>query len=215
MKVSILRALAALLIGAALTACGGKATFDVSGTISGLTNNGLILTNNGGDEIRIPAGATSFTFPRRISYGETYNIEFKKNADGTPIYPDHMVCSIGYNTGSAGHTISINALVVCSQATHLLGGTVTGLANCPATTQAAPYCLTLANGSSGGTLSIAKPADGSNNTPFTFSAAVKDGDSYGVTVLTQPTNMNCTVVNASGVMHTTDVGNVVVNCVPK
>lgn len=213
MKFSILRALAALAIGAALAACGGKATYDVSGTISGLTNKGLILTNNGGDDLSIPAGATSFTFARRISYGETYDIEFKKNADGTPIYPEHMVCNLGYNTGSAGHTVSINAIVVCSQATHNLGGTVIGLANCPATTTAAPYCLTLANGSN--TLSIAKPADGSNNTPFTFSAVVKDGDSYGVTVLTQPTNMNCTVTNDSGVMHTTDVGNVVVNCVPK
>jgi len=215
MKFTCVRALAALALGLALSACGGKASYDVSGTISGLTNDGMILTNNGGDDIKIPAGATSFTFPHRASYGDNYDIEFKVLADGvTKAYPDHMTCVIGYNTGSAGHTVSINAQITCSQATHNLGGTVTGVANCPATTDAAPYCLTLVNGSTGGQISIAKPTDGSDSTSFTFASQVKDGDSYGVTVLTQPSNMTCTVTNGSGVMHTSDVGNVVVNCVP-
>lgn len=214
MKFTFVRALAALALGLALSACGGKASFDVSGTISGLTNDGMILTNNGGDEIHIPAGATTFTFPQRASYGDNYDIEFKKNADGTPIYPNHMTCVIGYNTGSAGHTISINAQIVCQQATHNLGGTVFGVSNCPAPTDSAPYCLTVANGSTGGQMSITKPTDGSDSTSFTFATQVKDGDSYGVTVLTQPPNMTCTVTNATGVMHTGDVGNVVVNCVP-
>jgi hypothetical protein len=215
MKFTFLRALAALALGLALSACGGKATYDVSGTISGLTNDGMILTNNGGDDISIPAGATSFTFPHRASYGDNYDIEFKLLADGVNrAYPNHMTCVIGYNTGSAGHTVNINAQIVCQQATHNLGGTVIGMAGCPAVTDAAPYCLTLVNGSTGGQLSIAKPADGSNNTAFTFSSQVKDGDSYGVTVLTQPPNMTCTVTNGSGVMHTGDVGNVIVTCVP-
>jgi len=211
MKFTFVRALAALALGLALSACGGKATFDVSGTIAGLSNNGLVLTNNGGDDINVPAGATSFTFPHRASYGDNYDVEIKTN-------PDHMTCGfsvLGLNSGSAGHTVAISVPIVCSQATHNLGGTVIGMAGCPATTTDAPYCLTVVNGSTpGGQLSIAKPTDGSNNTAFTFTGQVKDGDSYGVTVQTQPPNMTCTVTNGTGVMHTTDVGNVVVTCVP-
>jgi len=60
MKLSCLRPLAALLLTLGLAACGGKASYDVSGTVSNLNNNGLILAN-GGEELPIAAGQTSFT----------------------------------------------------------------------------------------------------------------------------------------------------------
>ena len=52
MKLSCLRPLAALLLTLGLAACGGKASYDVSGTISNLNTNGLILAN-GGEELRL------------------------------------------------------------------------------------------------------------------------------------------------------------------
>jgi len=216
MKFSYLRALAALVLGVALSACGGKASFDVSGVFvdtlghsQAVPNSGMILTDNGGDDISIPAGATSFTFPHRLSYGDNYDVEFKQQ-------PDHMTCSFtNFNTGSAGHTISISVSITCAQNTYTLGGTATGLANCPAPTSDIPYCLTVTNGTTGGTFNITKPADGTDNAPFTFASPVRDGDSYGVTVLTQPANMNCTVANGAGIMHDANVGNVLVTCVPK
>jgi len=215
MKFSILRAFAALLaLCAMLSACGGKATYDVSGTfinsVTGLAqplaNGNMVLTNNGGDPITIPAGASTFTFPHRLSYGETYNVAIKTN-------PDHMTCGfqVAYLAyGTAGHTTSISIPIICVQATHLLGGTVQGLSSCPATDSTTP-CVTLTNGSDG-TIQVTKPADGSNNAPFNFATQVKDGDSYGVAVLSTIAGYTCTVTNGSGVMHTSDVGNVVVNC---
>jgi hypothetical protein len=41
---------------------------------------------------------------------------------------------------------------------------------------------------------------------------VGDGYPYGVTVLTQPTNQTCTVVNGTGTMGAGPVNNIQVNC---
>ena len=57
MKLSCLRPLAALLLTLGLAACGGKASYDVSGTISNLNTNGLVLAN-GGVNLPIKSGQT-------------------------------------------------------------------------------------------------------------------------------------------------------------
>lgn len=208
MKVTYLRATAALALGLALAACGGKASFDVSGQIytgntPGITNGGMVLTN-GSDTITVPTGATTFTFPTRISYGTDYNIQIK-----TP--PDHMNCTIGNNSGSAGHTTSIQAIIQCTQNAHSLGGTVTGLISSDATTVG----LVLTNGSTGGQVGpLFKAADGSP-VAFTFLTPVFDGAAYGVAVFTQPAGLNCVVSNGTGIMHETDIINVAVACSPK
>ncbi len=203
MKVTYLRATAALALGLALAACGGKASFDVSGVIQGLTNSGMVLTN-GNDTITIPAGATSFTFPTRISYGTDYNIDIKTQ-------PAHMTCNRFNYSGSAGHTTSILATIQCSQNSHSLGGTVTGLVG----TDPVGTGLVLANGSTGGLFAVTKPTDGSGRFSFVFGIPVLDGQPYGVTVNTQPNGLFCTVTNGTDIMHETDVGNVLVTCVPK
>ena len=87
MKSSCLRPLAALLLTVGLAACGGKASYDVSGTISGLSNAGLVLAN-GGDTVSPAVGATTFTFPKRIDYGTSplanaTTYAFDKVADGS------------------------------------------------------------------------------------------------------------------------------------
>ena len=61
MKLSCLRPLAALLLTLGLAACGGKASYEVGGTITGLTANGLTLSigNNSTSPL---AGSTTYTF---------------------------------------------------------------------------------------------------------------------------------------------------------
>ncbi len=44
---------------------------------------------------------------------------------------------------------------------------------------------------------------------------VLDGAPYGITVLTQPPGLVCTVANGIGVMGEVDISNIVVTCVPK
>lgn len=192
MKLSCLRPLAALLLTLGLAACGGKASYDVSGTISGLNNEGLILAN-GSDTLPIPAGKTSFTFAKRIDYGTDYNITVKQQ-------PAHMTCGISGGSGSAGHYINISAAVSCSQNTYSVGGTISGL-----TVEG----LELINGNV--TTTVAKDA-----TTFTMVNPVRYGDTYGVSVTAQPKGLKCEVQpgTGGGTMGEANVTTVKIACIP-
>lgn len=196
MKATHVRAVAALATILTLSACGGKASFAVSGSIGGLNNAGLVLANSSnGDSVTVPAGATSFTFPKSVSYGDDYNVVQK-----TP--PAHMTCSvISGGSGSAGHTTSIQVVVNCTQNAYTVGGLITGMT---------AGSLVLANGSSAATKTISK-----DETSFIMPDAVQDGRPYGITVLTQPDTLFCTVENGTDVMGEANRTNVVVNCKPK
>lgn len=174
MKLSCLRPLAALLLTLGLAACGGKASYEVGGTISGLNNEGLILAN-GGDPLPIPAGKTAFTFAKRIDYGTDYNITIQQQ-------PAHMTCSISGGSGSAGHYLSISAAVACAQNRYTVGGTISGL-----TVEG----LVLINGNT--TTTVAKDA-----TTFTMAGSVAYGDTYGVSVSVQPKGLLCVVQPGTG-----------------
>ncbi|MDZ5631854.1 hypothetical protein [Janthinobacterium sp. GMG1] len=191
MKLSCLRPLAALLLTLGLAACGGKASYEVSGTISGLNNEGLILVN-GGDPLPVPAGKTGFTFAKRIDYGTDYNITVQTQ-------PAHMTCSISGGSGSAGHYINISAAVSCFQNTYTLGGTVSGLT---------VDGLVLINGSA--TTTVAKDA-----TTFTM-GSVAYGDTYGVSVSVQPKGLQCVVQPGTekGTMGEANVTTVKIACNP-
>ena len=52
---------------------GGSTDFTVGGTVSGLTGTGLILQNNGGDDLSISSNGT-FTFSTAISDGDTFHV---------------------------------------------------------------------------------------------------------------------------------------------
>ncbi|WP_431476469.1 hypothetical protein [Massilia eburnea] len=187
--------IAAALLAAALAACGGKASFTLGGSISGLANQGLILQNNGGNDLPVNAGATSFSFPNGISYGTEYKVSIKQQ-------PDHMTCAFlgGTEVGSAGHTTSINIVLSCSQNAYTVGGTVEGLTGGD---------LVLVNGSATGSFTVTKGA-----TSFTVPGTIPVGTAYGVTVLTQPAGQTCSVSNGSGVMGDAPRTNIVVKCTP-
>lgn len=181
---------AALMAALALAACGGKASFTIGGTVFGLNNPGLVL-QNGADTLPVPAGATSFSFPNSISYGTEYNVTVKT-------HPEHMKCEIGRGQGSAGSMATINVVVQCVQNTYALGGSVSNLKG---------EGLTLINGSSSGQLTLLKDA-----TEFTM-GLIPVGTAYGLSVLNQPKNQHCTIVNGTGVMGDGDRRNVIINCV--
>jgi len=193
MNMKHLGATAALIVVATLAACGGKAMFAVSGTISGLNNPGLVL-ENGSDKLSVPAGATTFTMPQQISYGQSFDVEVLTQ-------PAHMTCTAVFgNIDSAGHTTNINAEFQCAQNTYTLGGTVNGLTGTG---------LVLINGSQSTPLTVLTGA-----TSFQFVNPVADGTPYGVTVFTQPTGQTCSVdKNPTGIMGGSPVSNVVVDCV--
>ena len=82
-----------------------------------------------------------------------------------------------------------------SEAVYTVGGTVNGLSG----------TLILEN-NGGDSLTIT--ADGT----FTFSSTEHSGDSYAVTVQTQPSTQMCTVSNGSGTISNANISNVTVTC---
>lgn len=196
MKSSLTRPAFALALALSLAACGGgKAKFPISGVITGLQYPGLVLSTNG-MELSVPTGATTFTFPNEIEYGDVYDVVVKNQ-------PQHQTCSAQFGTGSntAGRLARINVDLRCVINSYTIGGTITGLT---------ADGLVLANGSTGGTLS---PSKGTEALKYTFASSVQYGVTYGVTVITQPTGLTCRVANGTGVMGDANVENINVTCV--
>jgi hypothetical protein len=196
---SILRPAAIVALAVGLTACGGKASFPINGTVTGLVYDGLTISTNGMD-LAIPSTAKTFSFPNSLSYGETFNVVIKTQ-------PAHQSCNTTdpltgreTSTDTAGRTTAIAIALSCGINSYNIGGAVSGLST---------DGLVLTNGSAGGTVAIV-----SGSTSYTFSAPVAYNVSYGVTVLTQPANAFCTVSNPTGIMGDATVTNINVSCVP-
>jgi hypothetical protein len=170
-------------------ACGAAAASGtVGGTISGLTGTGLILQDNGGDNLTVTANG-AFTFKTSVS--GTYAVTVLTQ----PSNPA-QTCTVTNGSGTLAANVT-NVQVNCGTGTFSIGGTVTGLAGTGLVLQD--------NG--GDNLTITK------NGVFTFGTALAVGGAYKVTVLTQPTTPSqvCSVAAGSGNANS-NVGTVVVNC---
>ncbi|MFZ5699227.1 MAG: S8 family serine peptidase, partial [Pseudomonadota bacterium] len=166
-------------------------SFSIGGTVSGLAGTGLVLRNNGTDDLAIAADGT-FVFGTPIASGAAYAVTVFKQ----PTAPS-QTCTVTGGTGNVGNT-DVGSLSVNCVNTFTIGGTVSGLAGTG---------LVLRNNGRNA-LRI------NGNGAFTFSAAIATNTSYTVTVFTQPTNpsQNCTLTNASGRVDNANVSNVSVNC---
>lgn len=197
MKAIPVRNAAALALLLALGACGGKASFELTGNLvdtfeqpKPLANAGLVLAN-GDQRLSVPVGATTFKFPNTISYGTEYAITVAQQ-------PNHMKCTFTRgSTGAAGRTATISAYLVCLQNSYTVGGIVKGLGS---------GTLKLVNGTDTVEITQAK-------TDFVMPTEVPDGTVYGVTVLTQPAGQTCTVANGTDVMGEAPRNNIEVTCV--
>ena len=170
----------------------GGTTYTIGGTISGLTGSGLVLQNNGGNNLLVASGATSFTFSTAVAAGSTYSVTVLTQ----PSSPTEA-CTVTNGSGTANANVT-NVQVSCSTTTYTIGGTISGLTGSG---------LVLQN-NGGNNLTVASGA-----TSFTFSSAVAAGSTYNVTVLTQPSSPteSCTVTNGSGTANA-NVTNVQVSC---
>ena len=193
MKKSILRTSVALACAVSLSSCGGgnTGTLVLGGYISGISVDGLVLQNNGGSDLAIPAGATTFTFTDLVPTDSVYNVTIK--AGTTPA--NVQSCSLSGNTGNTGLYSVTTVYVTCIIYTHALTGTISGLTGTG---------LILINGAD--QVPVA-PA----STTFTM-APVSQGYPYGITVYQQPAGQTCTVANGVGTEGTTDNNSVVVTC---
>ncbi len=81
-------------------------TYTIGGTLSSLTANGLVLQNNGGDNLPISSGATSFQFSTPVAFGGSYNVTVQQQPTG-------LTCVISNGSGSNVTADVTNIAVSC------------------------------------------------------------------------------------------------------
>jgi hypothetical protein len=165
-------------------------TVTIGGTVVSLTGTGLVLQDNGGDNLPVSTSG-GFTFATPLATGSAYNVTVLTQ----PTNPAQS-CVVANGTGTANANVG-NIVVTCSNATLSVGGSVSGLDGTGLVLQD--------NGGSNLTITA--------NGTFTFSTLIASGGGYNVTVLTQPTNpaQTCTVTGGSGTT-TSSVTSVQVLC---
>jgi hypothetical protein len=202
------RAGVALLLAATLSACGGgnDGNLLLYGRIVDLEKSGLVLINSGnGEKVTVLPGATSFQFTRLLSADEQFEIKIDNSPNGAE-------CKATQNINKANAYTVSQTIITCTTFKYALGGTVKGLEEDGV--DSTNDGVTLANGPD--TAYAVPPTTPGADVPFAFADLVGSESQYGVTVLTQPANRTCTVVDGVGKMPLAgDYRNLVVNCVKK
>lgn len=163
-------------------------TYTIGGTVSGLSGTGLVLQNNGGDNLAI-AGDGTFTFATAIAASSAYDVAVLTQ----PSNPT-QVCTVADGSGTASANV-LNVNVTCSATTFTIGGSLLGLSSGTVVLQ------------NNGADNLSLAANGT----FTFATPVAAGSTYNVTVKTQPTKQFCSVLNGGGTAGT-NITNVQVSC---
>ena len=168
-------------------------TFTVGGSVSGLTGSGLVLQNNGGDNLTI-ATSGNFTFATALASGAAFNVTVKTQ----PLSPT-QTCVVTNPTGTLGSANITNVVVTCTTNTYSIGGSVIGLTGAGLVLQ----------DNAGNDLAVA-----AGSSTFTFSTPIASGANYQVTLKTQPTvpTQSCAVTAATGKVVSSNITNVVVTC---
>ncbi len=110
-----------LFIAAIGVGCGGgggggtpappaPTSFTVGGTITGLSNTGLVLQNNNGDDLNISAANSTFTFATSLSTNSAYTVSIQTQAFG-------QNCNISNNSGTVTNANITDVAITCDTVT--------------------------------------------------------------------------------------------------
>ena len=160
----------------------------LKGTISGLTQTGLVLAN-GTDQVTVPANATTFELPTQVATTSSYAVTVETQPNG-------LACAVAGGAGTMGSEDVTAIAITCTTRDFTLGGTLSGLISSG---------LVLANGSE----LLPVPA---NATSFVFTTPITFATPYAVSVDTQPTGMTCSASSASGMVPAANVIDVAIVC---
>ena len=210
--VSILGSILSVVLCGVLAACGttsgggsttpptSSTTYTIGGTVSGLSGTGLILQNNGGNNLTVSATG-GFTFTTAIARGGTYNVTVLSQPSSPA---QNCVATNGSGTVTSANVTSVQ--VTCTAATFTIGGTVSGLSG----TGLALQLVSLSQPPA----PIDEILGVSANGPFTFPIGLPSGTEYSVTVDAQPSNpvQTCVLTNGNAGTATANVTNVAVIC---
>jgi hypothetical protein len=90
-------------------------TYTVGGSISNLNTSGLILQNNGSDDLALSSGATSFQFSTSVPYNGSYDVTVSQQPSG-------QTCSV--TNGSGTVTGNVTSIVVTCAYPYVTNGPV-------------------------------------------------------------------------------------------
>jgi hypothetical protein len=108
------------IAGAAVTAPTVTCTtnvYAVGGSIAGLTGAGLVLQDNGGDDLAIAAGATSFAFATPVASGTGYAVTVKTQPTGPA-----QTCVVAAGAGVVGNAAVGAPALTCTVDTPFVCG---------------------------------------------------------------------------------------------
>jgi alpha-tubulin suppressor-like RCC1 family protein len=146
-------------------------SFAVGGTITGLTAGGMVLQDNGGDNLAVGASATSFTFATQVASGATYAVTVFTQPTG-------QTCSVTNGSGTVGNASISSVTINCAANASNVSAIVSGLL---------PNTSVVLQDNGADDLTVS-----SNSTAVKFHTSVADGAPYAVSVLRQPAGVTCT-----------------------
>jgi hypothetical protein len=167
-------------------------TFTIGGAVSGLTGTGLVLRDNGGDDLPITSSG-SFTFAKGLLDGSSYSVTVFTQPSG-------QYCTVSSGTGTVAGADVTTVAVSCNPAIpYTIGGTISGL-------ETGDSVVLQDNLTDNLTVSA--------NGAFTFMTSILQGRTYSVSVFTNPSTPPeyCSVTFATGTVTSSDVTSVVVTC---
>ncbi|MBS2025907.1 MAG: hypothetical protein JST92_26210, partial [Deltaproteobacteria bacterium] len=171
--------------------CATSPFFDVGGTVSGLTGSGLVLQNDGGDDLLVSATGT-FHFATQVQENVPYLVTIKTQ----PANPN-QTCTLTNAGGVVGAADVTSVHVACADNPKFsLGGSVSGLTGAGLVLHA----------STGENLAVTSTG------AFTFAQKLQGGTRYRVSVGTQPSGQTCSVSAHGEGTIAANVGNVQVVC---
>jgi 6-phosphogluconolactonase (cycloisomerase 2 family) len=167
-------------------------SYSVGGAVSGLSGSGLVLEDNGGNDLTISSNG-SFSFSAPVLSGATYSVSVKNQ----PTSPS-QTCTVVSGGGMISSSNAASVSVSCVTNSYSIGGIVSGLLGSGLTLQ----------DNSGNDLAV------TTNGSFAFSAPVLSGMPYAVSVRTQPTSpaQKCIVAGANGLVGGANLATVNVVC---
>jgi hypothetical protein len=164
----------------------------VSGQIAGLRGSGLVLQNNGTDELPVSVGQGRFQFAIPVASGAAYNIQVKENPSGPS-----QTCTLARGAGIIAAVDVTNAKLSCTTSQFKVRGEVRGLEG---------KNLILQN-NAGDDVRIDRSG------AFEFAQALESSTPYSVTIKSQPVGpeQSCRVASGAGTIGAADA-RVVIEC---
>ena len=148
-------------------------TYNVGGTISGLTGT-VVLRDNNTDDLTLAANGV-FTFAAKVADGSPYSVTVLTQPTG-------QSCSVASGIGTIAAANVTNPAITCAIDTFTIGGTVSGL-----------------NGNMHLQNNNSDDLNTAVNGPFTFATAVAYGNPYSVTLWSlSNADQTYTITNGSG-----------------